>query len=226
MGVLRDVSDLIADVQQLAEMQNTDFVTSTEILGYLNDAYREAYGILARSYEDWNLSSKVITTSSGTREYTLETDFMRLRKVYYVRDYGTSSEKEYPIRRVAWQETDFAPLFERVPRRFMLRGNKIRFYPCPNSVLYYRYYYSAAPTALAASGTDVDFFDGLDRFIVWDAVVKCLIKEKSDPSMAREERDRHLAIAIQGADNRDASEPMQVQEVVYSQNEDWWDWQW
>jgi hypothetical protein len=226
MGVLRNVNDLVADVQQLAEMQNTDFVTSTEIIGYLNDAYREAYSILAKSYEDWNLSSAVITTSSGTREYTLATDFMRLRKIMYLRDYNTTSEKEYPIKRVNWSETDSGPIFERVPRRFMLRGNKIRFFPCPSSVLYYRYYYSAAPTALAAGGTNVDFFDGLDRFIVWDAVVRCLIKEKSDPRDAREERDRHLAIAIQGADNRDASEALQIQEVVYSENEDWWDWRW
>jgi len=226
MGILRNMADLIADVRKLADMEDTGFVSDDEITGYINDANREATMVLGESYEDWNLSSDDITTVAGTRDYAVAADFIRLRKVMYVRDYGLSTEREYPLKRANWNETDGGPLYERVPRRFRLQGSNIRFFPIPNAVLYYRAYYLAAPATLTKTQTGVEFQYGLDRFVVWDAVVKCLIKEKSPAKEATNERDRHLAMAVRSADNRDASEAMAVQEVQYGSDQDWWDFTW
>ena len=226
MGIKRNVADLIAEAKAISDMEDTDFVTATNWIDFINAAYREAYNALAKSYEDWNLSSSDITTSSGTREYSVPSDFIRLRKVMYVKDYGLSTEREYPIKRVNWMETDGSPLIERIPRRYALRGSVIRFFAIPQAVHYYRVYYQAAPTTLSAASTSVEFEFGMDRFIVWDAAVRALVKEKTDSSEARKERDRHLADMIISCDPRDASEAMQVQEVEYRADSDWWEWTW
>jgi len=226
MGILRNMADMIADVRKLSDMEDTDYVSDDEITGYINDANREATMILGESYEDWNLSSDDITTVAGTRDYGVAADFIRLRKVMYVRDSGLSTEREYPLRRANWSETDGGPLLERIPRRFRLQGSNIRLFPMPQAVLDYRYYYLAAPTTLTKTQLSVEFQYGLDRFCVWDAVVKCLIKEKSPSKEATNERDRHLAMAVRSADNRDASEAMTVQDVQYGSNDDWWDLSW
>jgi len=226
MGILRDGTDLLADVRRLSDMENTDFVSDAEIYQWLTDSFREAYMVLAESYEDWNLSSDDITTVAGTRDYAVAADFIRLRKVTYVRDVGTSTEREYPIKRENWNATDGGPLYERVPRRYRLQGSNLRLFPVPNAVHTYRVWYVAAPAVISAASTNVDFQYGLDRFVVWDAVVKALIKEKSPAKEATAERDRCLQLAIRSADNRDAAEPMQIQETQYQSDSDWWDYTW
>ena len=224
MGIKRDIADLIAEAKSLADMENTDFITATDWINYINAAYAEAHNALAKSYNDWNIDSQLITTSSGTRDYAVDSDFIRLRKVVYVRDYGLSTEREIPIKRENWGATDNLPSIDRVPRRYRLQGGNIRFFPMPTGTHYYRAYFQAAPTTLTAGSTDVEFEFGMDRFIVWDAAVRALTKERSDTSEAKEERDRHLADLIISADPRDASEAMQIQEVEYSDGIDWWDW--
>jgi hypothetical protein len=226
MGIKRDIADLITEAKSLADMANTDFVTDQDWIDYINAAYREAFMQLSKSYEDWNIDSQLITTSSGTRDYAVDTDFIKLRKIMYVRDYGLSSEKEYPIKRVNWMATDSTPRLERIPRRYRLQGSNIRFFPMPEATLYYRAYFTPAPSTLTAGSTSVEFEFGMDRFIVWDAVVRALVKEKSDTSEAVKERDRHLADLILSADPRDASEAMQIQEVEYNSDIDWWEWTW
>lgn len=226
MGIKRDMSDIIAEVRDLADMENTDFVTDTEITAYVNDARREAWQILAESYEDWYITAYDFATVAGTRDYSLPSDFIRLRKVFWVRDKSTSSEREYPLRRVTWDATDSRDWAGDKPDRFMLRGSNIRLFPLVEAVYNYRIYYSAAPAALTSASTSVEWEYGLDRFCVWDAVVRCLIKEKSDVTDARAERDRHWALALKSADNRDASEPRRTQEVMYRDDSEWWERGW
>ena len=223
MGIKRNIADLITEVRQLADMQNTQFVTDAEIVTFLLAGYREAHNALAKSYNDWNVSSDDITTD-GSREYSIPSDFIRLRKVMYVTGYGTASEREYPCHRVNWMETDGNPYNVNTARRFQLRGSVIRFFPVPGSGLYYRVYYTAAPTAFTSGSTDVEFEFGMDRFIVWDAVVRCLVKEKTDTKEAAQERGRHLADLIISSDPRDASEAMTIQQVQYDTNEYLWEY--
>lgn len=226
MGIKRNIADLITEIRSKADMENTQFISDTEITSFINSAYREAYNVLANSYEDWNLSSQLITTVANTREYAVASDFIRLRKLMYLRDYNLATEREFPCKRNNWSDTDLFATLDRIPRRFQLRGANIRLFPAPTSVLYYRAYYQAAPAALTSSSTAVEFEFGMDRFVVWEAVMSCLIKEKSDTREARAERDRHLTNMIVSSDPRDASEAATVQEVQYSQNLDLEDLQW
>lgn len=224
MGVLRTVTDLVAQVRQLSDMENTLFVTDTEILGYINDAYREAYQILANSYEDWNVTAYDFASVIGTRGYAVPADFIKLRKVTYVVDKSTTTEREFPLRRENWNATDGSTRGIEKSSRYALRGANLNLFPMPNSVLNYRMYYSAAPAALTLASANVDFQFGLDRFIVLDAAMKCMIKEKTPIGDITKERDRQLAACILAADNRDASEAMQIQDVEYGSDRDWWDW--
>lgn len=226
MGIQRDISELMTEIREKADIQNTEFVSDDELVRYINSAWRYANAKLTESYEDWNVSSYDFTTVSGTRDYALPADFVRLRKVFYVRDLGTSSEREFPLRRVNWQETDNYVRYDNKPNRFMLRGSNIRLFPLVNAAHDYRIYYSAAPATVTALSTNIDFQYGIDRFIIWDAVVACKIKDDLDAAEAMAERNMALQDMIGAAETRDASEPTYVQEVHYSSTSDWWKWQW
>lgn len=226
MGILVDASTLISDIRRTADMENTSFVTDTEIVRYINLAYQWAYMKLGESYEDWNLTAYHFATTAGTREYSVPSDFIRLRKLMYVRDYGTSSEREYPLKRNNWSSTDSTPSYSSVPNRFMLRGSKIRLYPNVNGVHDYYLYYLAAPATLTAASTSVEMQFGMDRFIAYDAALRCLIKEKSDTSEVMAERNNAFNDLLSSIDNRDSSEPMTIQEVEYGSGGDIWEWTW
>lgn len=226
MGILRDAADLITEVRRISEMENTNFVTDNEIVDYLNSAWRWANMKLGESYEDWNIETHDFPSVAGTREYAVPADFVRLRKLMYVRDYGTSSEREYPMHRVNWQATDSYPLYASRPNRFMLRGGNIRLFPVVSSVHNFRLYYLPAPATFTSASVDLEMHYGIDRFIVYDAAMRCLQKEKSDSTEVTMERNNSFNDLMQSADNRDSSEPMAVQNTEYSTSADWWDAIW
>jgi hypothetical protein len=218
MGVTRDIADMIAEAKKLSDMENTQFITDAQWAEWFNHAYLNLRRKLANTFEDYNTTSYDFSTTSGTADYSVPTGFLKLRKVFRVLDSGTSSEREIPLTRMNWNQGSLNR-YTTESRMYMLRGSNLRLWPMPQSALDYRMYYVPAPTTLTATSTDVEFEFGFDEFCIWDAVVKAKTAEESDPSVALAERNRLEFEIIGDGQNRDSTEALQVQDVVYNQNQ-------
>lgn len=222
MGFLRDAADLIAEVRSLADMQNTQAVTDDEINLWLNSAYRELYNMLLNTYEMYKIDSDDIAMVTDQKDYDLPTDFLKLVKVFWV---GTDG-REYPLTRMTLHETDVYDQREPGPRRYLLIGSKIRFWPIPSAGRTIRIYYNPAATVFAKTDTDIDFEQHQDEFCIVSAVVKCLEKEGTPVAEQIAERERLRQQCKEIVAPRDVSAPTKITDVVYGRDRDYWERGW
>lgn len=187
------LSDIRTLVRQRANMENTQFVTDTELNAYINASYGECYDILVSRFEDYFLyldpstqKPPQFTLTAGQNTYALPSDLYKLRGIDVLvnspNDWNTVSrynfgERNSRSRVVNRLQYGLRNLYYRVI------GSKIFFLPEDQSDGTYRLWYVPRVTKLSAdtddtAGTILDF----EEYVVVDAAIKCLLKEESDPS--------------------------------------------
>ena len=218
MGFKRDIADLIAEVRAIADMENTQFVTDDQINLWLNAAYRELYNMLINSYELYNIATDDITTVSGTKDYALPADFLKLIKVFYV----SSDGREYPLTRMNLHTADTYAFRDSEVSKYVLLGNNLRLWPIPNTGKTIRIYYNPAATVFAKTDTDIDFEQHQDEFCIVSAAVKCLEKEQTPTTELMTDRERLRKQCLSAIEPRDVSDSLQIADVTYAPFTNWW----
>ena len=77
-------ADLIATIRSRTNLESSQFVSDTELLGYVNSALAELYVVLENTYEDYSLVMSTATISTpveGSNFFTLPADCERPRGV-------------------------------------------------------------------------------------------------------------------------------------------------
>lgn len=136
------LSSLREQVRQRADMQNSNFISDTELDGYINSSYKELYDIVVSRFEDYYTTSSLFTISAGNTE-ALPDDFYKVRGVDY--NYGGSF---YELRK--WNFNDrnildrpYNILSSRYIdyRRYRLIGNNVQIVPEDKATGDYRLWY-------------------------------------------------------------------------------------
>lgn len=160
-----DATQLINEIRLRADMQNTQFVTDTEILSYAVQSAYELYDFVIAEHEDYILSSFLYTVPPGSNLIPLTTvsDFAKFRgldinlggQFYTVHSFDWKDRNYYVAQNIALQLGGY------VATRYRLQGNNLYLVPTDNAQNYqYRVWYTpqVPPLVLgtAASGTIQD----------------------------------------------------------------------
>ena len=125
------LNDLRNRTRQRADQENSQFITDTELDGYINNSYSELYDIIVSRYDDdYFLTSYSLTVTSGTASYDLPSDFYKARGV----DLIVSTNESTPVQRYVFADRTRDSLV-RYARdvKYRIQGNKIYFAPAPES---------------------------------------------------------------------------------------------
>ena len=118
-------------VRQRADMENSQFVTDTELRRYINRGYAELYDLIITeaNSDDYFLNSYAFNLTSGTRAYDLPSDFYKMRGL----DLTVGSDV-MPIRRYNFSQRNVGSRYQ-VARnlRYHLQGNQIYLNPKPST---------------------------------------------------------------------------------------------
>lgn len=97
MTVYRTFGDLQTQVEQELDMQDENFVTPAEFMGYFNRAVKACESAVHTIYEDYFLTRATIAMVNAQEEYALPTDIyaFKIRSLIYKN--GTTV---YPVERV------------------------------------------------------------------------------------------------------------------------------
>lgn len=78
-------SEIKTKVEEDLDLQDETFIQPDELLGYANEAIKEAESEIHKLYEDYFLSSSPITLVSGTSEYAYPSNVyaMKIRRIIY-----------------------------------------------------------------------------------------------------------------------------------------------
>ena len=191
---------------QRADMEDSDFISDSEQLSYINASYAELYDILVASFQDYYLTSSTFTISSGNTE-TLPSDFYKLRGLdkqigadwYALKKFNFFNRNEY----------NNSLLRRRVSAdvRYRIQGSTLYIEPEANANGNYKLWYIPVFTPLSAESDTIDGLNGWEEYIVIDVARKMLAKEESSTAHLDGEKAMMLKRIEDMAAERDSGEP-------------------
>ncbi len=203
--------------REMADMENSTFISATELLSYINASYAELYDLLVSRNEDYYTTSTNLTISSGNT-VALPTDFYKLRGVDLRLDTAGNSWSAVPKFNFNNRNTKNANISKLSTGQFSVSyrivGGNLHITPTDNATGTYRLWYIPIYTPLSAESDTVDGISGWEEYIVVDVAIKMLNKEESSVThlvaMKKALIDRIEAMA----QNRDMDQPETISDVT------------
>lgn len=198
------LTEMLSKVRQRANMENSTFVTDSEITGYINASYSELYDILVSRFEDY-FSKELSFTLVNESSKTLPTDFYKARGLDILvagSDYETCRRWNFEER----NNVDRARtrLLDGVnDRLYRVMGSKLMILPQDKGPGSYKLWYIPRFTPLKYSSDCLGDVLDFEEYIVVDAAMKCLIKEESDINELMVIKNMLIARIKSMASNRD-----------------------
>ena len=201
---------LRTEIRNRGDFQDPYF-TDTEVNAYINDSIAALWDIIIATDPTRYVSQADISVVSGTRSYSLPSDYYLLQGVEITDSSAPSGYRT--MHKYNWHERNDGILSNvKWDARYELRGNKIWFHPTPTWTDTVQIHY--IPTATVLSG-DSDTFDSINSWSEWvvlDVCIKCADKEEVSSKSWREQKDRVEARIISVVP-QDRGEPVTVTNV-------------
>jgi hypothetical protein len=207
-------------------MVNSQFLTDAEWNFNINQSLASLYDILIQKYgNDYFVASPYsFTTTGSTMTYALPADFLKLLGV----DLGLSNTQDsyVTIRPFMFSERNryavpnFQSFYGVTNLRYRLQGGNLWFTPIPSAGQTIRVWYIPRVVDLTTDVSTSDGFGGWLEYVIIDAAVKALAKEKTDTSQLELQRQQLIQRIESAAENRDAGNPQRVSDTQSSDM--WW----
>lgn len=215
------LAELKLQSRERADMVESEFVTDTELLSYINSSLAELHDLLIAAYSEEYYMTEYEFVGDGSQAYALPADFYKLRGVD-IQDNGDAwrTVKRFNFNKRNEGDNPSMQLMGLPYIQYRLVGSNIRFNKIPDGNTTFRIWYYPASVKLAVDADEFDDINGYAEYVIVDAAIKMLNKEESDVSvlMAQKEALRQRLIGM--ADNRDANEPESVSDV-YAEDADY-----
>lgn len=220
MARTRTLLLLRGDVRERADMVGSLFIGDPALTEAINSSIADLQDLLIASFGDEYFETEAsAATVAGTATVALPGTFYKLTGLFWEASAGT------------WQEIyKYTPIDARLdplmgwaygsPVRYRLQAGNLRFVPTPSAVHNLKIHHVPAPVRLSADGDLFDGYGGWEEWVIWDAAIKCLVKEESDVSVHMAERNR-IGARIRTLANRDHHEPPRVQRKRHPRGLSW-----
>ena len=202
------LSSLQEQSRQRADLEDSNFISDSELTGYINSSYAELYDVLVTAFVDYYLTSSELSIATGN-SIPLPSDFYKLRGV----DYKLSTTDwvnlyKYNFERRNSQNRDTIRTFKGEPtRQYRLQGSNLVIEPEDQAIGDYRLWYVPVYTKLVATTDTLDGVNGYEEYIVIDAAIKMGIKEETDVQGLMVQKAQILKRITDAAAERDIGQP-------------------
>lgn len=215
MSRTRTLTNLILDVRQRTNMENSTFVTDAELTEYLNQELAELHARITANegQPHFRTAAAPFTTTVGTALYGLPSDFWRMQEVTCTFDGVTRPMEPFmPLERASLLNSQLIYPYTTTPR-YRVQADNLEILPTSRAVTVSLFYIARSPRLASGSDT-VEGFDGYEIAAVYGACASVQQKEETDPSFYLGQKDRIYRLVDVHAGNRDGSHPERVVDVV------------
>lgn len=212
--------------RQYADMVNSEFVTDSELNGWINLSYYELYDILIQKYgDDYYIAAPyAIATDGVTQQYTLPSNFYKFLgldlQLGNVQDSWVTIRPFMFAERNRYAVPNFQSFYGLTNLRYRIFGNTLFLTPIPSAGQNLRMWYVPILPELVSDSDTVNGISGWQDYICLDVAIKALLKEESDVSMLQARKQALISRIESAAEGRDAGNPQVVSDVVTSDM--WW----
>lgn len=195
------ISDLITQIRTISDMTDSNFITNTQIIGFINKAYAEVYNLIVNHSDNYFISSSTITYLSTTDTYSLPTDFYKLIGIDII-------DSKISVKPFNFNERNKEPY----SLKYILLQSTIKF--IGNSYGNLTLWYIPHPTLFTLTTDSLSVtIPNLDQCIIYSSAIDCLLKEESDVKQLKDIYEGLKKQVINGVSPRDAGLPQHITDV-------------
>ena len=198
--------------RERADMENSKFISSSELLSYINASYAELYDILVGKFEDYYTISSSETIAQGANTIPLPSDFYKFRGLDFQVDSQTwvaVGKFNFAQRNVLNNSLNRAYSGGRSVE-YRIVGSDVIIEPESNAPGSYKLWYTPVYTPLAAQTDTIDGLNGFEEYVIIDAAIKMLAKEESSTTHLQAEKAAMLKRIETMSQNRDSGQPESI----------------
>jgi len=212
-------SALRSTIRQRADMEDSQFISDSELNGYIQSSAAELYDLLVESNEDYNTLDKLVTISSGN-SFSLPQNCYKVRGLDYTTDGGATFIPVWPFNFLE-RGAQFDPTLSRriAQVRYKIMAGKIILLPESEAPGQYRLWWVPTLDPLVTDQAKLEGYNGFEEYVVLDCTIKCLNKEESDVSA----HERALTKMKKRIENMSKSRDQGGPEVVADVRDPWRD---
>lgn len=217
--------ELKTESRQRADMENSNFITDTELTSYINNSISELHDILIQAYEsDYYIKETSFTTTNNEDSYALSTiipdnDFYKLRGVdakLNNQDWDTLKPFQFNERNNkqnfgGWNYLGLSNV------RYRLVGSNITFTPIPDGNVECRIWYIPVAVTLTQDTDELNDLNNFSEYVIVDTAIKMMQKEESDTTVLQQQKMALKRRIEEAANNRDAGSGESISDV-YNEN--------
>lgn len=221
--------ELRTQCRNRANMEESNFVTDTELNSYINNSIAELHDILIQCYgSDYYTKNVEFTLTSNIDSYSLDTlitakDFYKIEGLdakINNRNWTTLTPFNFNERN-RFQNSRIWDRFGITNMRYRVVGNNLIISPIPSSSIPCRLWYIPTATVLTTDTSELADLNKYSEYVITDAVIKMLEKEESDVSVFLAQKVALKKRIEEAAQNRDAGKPESVSDI-YIEGYYWW----
>lgn len=211
-------------VRERADQVYASTITTTELYTYINNARRYVDDLYVRCYgEDYRATSVTFTATVGTENLSLSVltsgSFYKLLSLSAYGSNGFADCKPY-----GWKERNALRASGVVLQpgqvyRYKITGDNLSLLPVPTAATRMEMFWLPQTPTMSSTTDAYDDVNGSSQLVVLKAAYAIKDKLEEDVSALAAEIQAEEARIVAAAPNRDAGEPMTVQDV---QSQDAW----
>lgn len=221
MARTRTLTQLIADVRDRTDTENSQHVTDTQITRYLNQSIAALYALIVEQDESDFVLQNTFTAIAGAESSTIEKTPGVATLPYKILavDVIDANGLSYPVPRFMYGERGFLDtqdgtwgVLQRV--HYQWRETSSLYWSPPwESPTLIRVTYVPSPADLVLGSDTYDGRAGWEEWVTLDASIRVLLKEESDASDFVRERATVEARILRQITARDRANPKRVRDV-------------
>lgn len=224
MAQLVTLLDLKDRAREAADMENSTFISDSELTKYINQSLQKLYDLLISAYgQERYYNEEIISLTTNTDKYDLPDDFYSLIGV----DLILSPNPDYKSNAITLEPYMFQErnryvnsyltadqVDGTIRMRYRLKGDVIHLIPQPSGFNSLRLHYIPVMEKLASDSDEFDGVNGWEEYAILDTAIKMMRKEEGDTSDLRADRADIENKLISMASDRDAGMPQRITDVA------------
>lgn len=215
------LAQLKSQSRDRADMTNSQFVSDSELVNYINGSIAELHDLLIAAYDnDYYITEYTFNTVSGTDSYALPNDFYKLRGI----DSKIGTDQWFTLQPFNFNERNskndlVAYLAYGNNFRYRIIGSEVVFSPVPQGIYNIKLWYIPVATKLTSDSDTLNDINQFSEYVIVDAAIKMANKEEADVSvLAAQKAELKRRIEVM-AQNRNADKSESISDV-YAENLD------
>lgn len=214
------VSELATKIRQRGDYENSEFITDTTLIDFIDSAHTEVYDLLVTKWEDYYTIEATFNTVADSAAYALPSNFYKLMGVDILHGDIFNRLYRYNLHERNSHQSGLYN-YQGNTYQYRLQGSTIKFIPTPDTVESLRMLFIPSASKLTALTDTIDGINGWEELVVLFALRRCQVREETSTAAVDKEIIRQVERLEISADARDAGEPESLQDLA---NIDTWDY--